>query len=59
MDGLTVKEKETFVIGELMKLVYGGEERVNEGICILPVCLTTHVLKHFHGEDVISELMGL
>ena len=58
IDGLTLKEQKEFVLEEFMKVFYGddGEE---SGVRILPVCITATVVKHFHGDDLISELMGL
>ena len=53
----TVQPKISFVTSVLKRVVYG--DRSDEGVCILPVCVTATVLRHFRGDDVINEMMGL
>ena len=56
LEFVTVHDRESYVTFELRKMMYG---EVQEGICILPVCMTATVMKHFHGDNLINELMGL
>ena len=54
---LSEQEKQNFVIEGMMKHLH-GEKEAAEGLCILPVCVTADILKHFSIGDAVADMLG-